>query len=459
MKQLDLKKYRDQFTGYTELRVQENRDCSIVMVDGSVVKNSTSSESGVSARSYCRGSWGFASSPEINEGTIKNIVQTASGNALFLDRHESRGEPELPVSFSMGEWDLTTKAQVSSQKNRIGFVKEIDAYIKEKFTKISSRTVVINGLDMEKQLITSTGSIAYSMTPRYLLYTVLSVNTKSGPVELFDVACSTGQFEDVFIKPSLFYEKLDRLYEHLLMKAEGVFPRAGISECILDADLAGILAHEAIGHTTEADLVRGGSVAADYMGKTVASPLISLVDFAHTAMGETCPVPVHIDDEGTPANDVTIIENGVLKSYMHNRDSALEFNVEPAGNARAYRFNDEPLIRMRNTAILPGTSSLDEMIESVEDGYYLIRSSNGQADSTSEFMFGVVLGYEIRNGRLGRALKDTTISGVAFEMLKTVTAVSRDMSWNCAGMCGKKQPIPVGMGGPAVKCMVNIGGR
>jgi TldD protein len=144
---------------------------------------------------------------------------------------------------------------------------------------------------------------------------------------------------------------------------------------------------------------------------------------------------------------------------MHNRDSALEFNVEPAGNARAYRFNDEPLIRMRNTAILPGTSSIDEMIESVEDGYYLIRSSNGQADSTSEFMFGVVLGYEIRNGRLGRALKDTTISGVAFEMLKTVTAVSRDMSWNCAGMCGKKQPIPVGMGGPAVKCMVNIGGR
>jgi TldD protein len=207
MKQLDLKKYRDQFTGYTELRVQENRDCSIVMVDGSVVKNSTSSESGVSARSYCRGSWGFASSPEINEGTIKSIVQTASGNALFLDRHESRGEPELPVSFSMGEWDLTTKAQVSSQKNRIGFVKEIDAYIKEKFTKISSRTVVINGLDMEKQLITSTGSIAYSMTPRCLLYTVLSVNTKSGPVELFDVAGSTGQFEDIFVKPSLFYEK------------------------------------------------------------------------------------------------------------------------------------------------------------------------------------------------------------------------------------------------------------
>ena len=168
---------------------------------------------------------------------------------------------------------------------------------------------------------------------------------------------------------------------------------------------------------------------------------------------------MHIDDEGTQALDVTIIENGILRSYMHNRESALQFNVEPTGNARGYRFSDEPLIRMRNTAILPGNSKLDEMIESVEDGYYLLQSSNGEADSTSEFMFGVVLGYEIKKGKIGRALKDTTISGVAFDMLKTVTALSDDMVWTNAGMCGKKQPIPVGMGGPAVKCKINIGGK
>jgi TldD protein len=137
----------------------------------------------------------------------------------------------------------------------------------------------------------------------------------------------------------------------------------------------------------------------------------------------------------------------------------MEFGVIPTGNARGYSFSDEPIIRMRNTAFLPGTSSLEEMIQSVGNGYYLMKSSNGQADSTSEFMFGVTLGYEIKNGKLGRALKDATISGVAFDMLKTVTAVSGEMSWNNAGMCGKKQMIPVGMGGPAIKCMVNIGGR
>jgi TldD protein len=157
------------------------------------------------------------------------------------------------------------------------------------------------------------------MVPRSIMYAMLTVDTPDGPVQLYEAIGGLGQFEDVFARPSDYYSRIDSLYEHLLRKAEGVFPEPGISQCILDADLAGILAHEAIGHTTEADIVRGGSVAADYMDQTVASPLVTLVDFAHTAMGKTCPVPVHIDDEGTPAEDVTIIRDGVLKSYMHNR--------------------------------------------------------------------------------------------------------------------------------------------
>ncbi|HSK67680.1 MAG TPA: metallopeptidase TldD-related protein, partial [Candidatus Limnocylindria bacterium] len=117
------------------------------------------------------------------------------------------------------------------------------------------------------------------------------------------------------------------------------------------------------------------------------------------------------------------------------------------------------LVRMRNTAILPGSSKLADMIASVDDGYYFLRSSNGQADSTSEFMFGVVMGYEIKGGRLGRAVRDCTISGVAFDMLKTVDMVSDRVVWHSSGFCGKKQPMPVGTGGPALRCKVMIGGR
>lgn len=459
MNKIDLKQYSGLFKGYTELRAQRNRNMLVSLVDGTVMGNSKNSESGVSARSFKDGSWGFASTTELNSTAIKHVISTASDNAKYLDRLERKDLLEFPATSAYGEFDFSTKRPIIPQKGRIDFAREVDNYIAKNFSKLSSRAISLHGLDMEKQILTSTGTSAYSLIPRSILYVALTVDSATGPVDLYDVFGGLGQFEDVFLDPSKYYAKLDALYEHLLKKAEGTFAEAGVKDCILDADIAGILAHEAIGHTTEADLVKGGSVAADYMDQVVASPLVTLVDYANSAFGKTCPVPLYVDDEGTAAQDVTIIEEGVLRSYMHNKESAHEFGVAATGNARAYRFSDEPLIRMRNTAIVPGTSKLSDMIESVEDGYYLISSSNGQADTTSEFMFGIVLGYEIKNGKLGKAIKDTTISGVAFDMLKTVTAVSDDMSWSSAGMCGKKQPIPVGMGGPAIKCKINIGGR
>jgi TldD protein len=312
---------------------------------------------------------------------------------------------------------------------------------------------------MEKSLLTSDGTTLYSMLPRTIISFSLAMDKDGKPVEVGDSSGGLGQFEDRFNSPSDLYEKIDKVYEHLLKKSEGVYAEAGLKTCILDAKLAGILAHEAIGHTTEADLVLGGSVAANYMNMEVSSPLVTLVDFAHTALGSTCPVPIYIDDEGTLAEDAVIIDKGVLRSYMHNKESAMHFNVKPTGNARAFQFFDEPLIRMRNTAILPGVSKRDDMIASIDDGYYLIQPSNGQADTTSEFMFGVTLGYEIKNGKLGNAIKDMTISGVAFDVLKTITMISDDMNWSAGGFCGKKQMITVGMGGPAIKCKINIGGR
>lgn len=165
-------------------------------------------------------------------------------------------------------------------------------------------------------------------------------------------------------------------------------------------------------------------------------------------------MPIYLDDEGVESQDAVIIEGCVLKSYMHNKDTAQHFGMELTGNARAFSYTDEPLVRMRNTAILSGSSSIEDMIASIDDGYLLMRPTNGQADSTSEFMFGVQMGYKIKNGKIGNA-----ISGVAFDMLNEVTMVSDEMVWSCVGMCGKKQPMPVGMGGLAVKTKVYIGGQ
>ncbi len=166
-----------------------------------------------------------------------------------------------------------------------------------------------------------------------------------------------------------------------------------------------------------------------------------------------------MDDEGTECKDAVLIKDGVLTGYMNNLESAAHFGMPACGNARAFGFSDEPLIRMRNTAVHPGKDKLEDMIASVDNGYYLTKTQNGQADTTGEFMFGVTMGYEIKNGKLGKALRDTTISGVAFQMLKTVDMLSDTVRWDFAGTCGKKQPMHVSMGGPAIRCRVNVGGR
>lgn len=455
----DLNNYTKLFSHYTELRVQENRQTRITLVKGNIVNNIKNASSGVSARVYDKGSWGFASSPEFGDDDIKQVLDRAKSNAEFLNFRENRGKKPFSSASFCFEKDFYTKKARLSQKNLMEYIKNLDSYIEKKYPDLSNRLVSLNSLEMEKNIITSDGSSLYSMIPRTNIAVQLTLEKNGEPVEVYEVFGGLGQFEDIYSSPSDLYEKIDKIYKYLVDKSEGVYADAGIKDCVLDPQLAGILAHEAIGHTVEADIVLGGSVAANCMNKQVASPIVNLVDFANTYEGETCPIPVYIDDEGSRGEDAVIIKDGILRSFMHNKETAQHFGVKSTGNARAYEFSDEPLVRMRNTAILPGRDKLKDMIESIENGYYLIQPNNGQADSTSEFMFGVTLGYEIKNGKLGKAIKDTTISGVAFDMLKTVTMISDDMTWLNSGMCGKKQMIPVGMGGPAIKCKINIGGK
>lgn len=460
IRDVDLKKYSNQFASYTELRLHENRTQQIVLLNGDVINNTRDTAGGVSARVYNKGAWGFSSNPELGNDAIESTIAAATRNAAFLAKKCGRAGVELPRAEASLDSDFTTRQPRKGQEEVLAFLKEVDGYIVKHCPDIVSRQVMLNCLDMEKKLHTSEGSSGHNINTRSLVYVKLTTrNDRGEPIELSEGFGDRGQFEDVFPTIQQATEKVDELYRQLMDKKQAVKPVSGYHDVILASDLAGILAHEAIGHTTEGDIVRAGSVAADYLGQQVASELVTLVDFANTHNGETLPVPVYLDDEGVESKDAVLIENGVLKAYMHNKDSARHFNMAVTGNARAFSYTDEPLVRMRNTAILPGNDKLEDMIASIEKGYLLMRPTNGQADSTSEFMFGVQMGYEIQDGKLGRAITDTTISGIAFDMLKEVSMLSDEMNWTCAGMCGKKQPMPVGMGGPAVKTKVFIGGE
>ena len=448
---------------HAEVREQHFSNRSVGIICGNLTNNARTNTSGVSARVYKNGTYGFASMAETTEEAAKRVLDAAKSNAEFMDIHVSKGKAPLPC-FGKGKRALETFSELDrrdpEQKEYIDFAREIDDYIKTKYPNLASRYVVANSNDIEKILRVSDGCDGHTRLVRSYVYVGLTAETPDGkPVELFKAFGGEGTFSANFNDPKKLFGEIDIVHQRLMEKREGIYADAGEKTVVLGGMMAGMLAHEAVGHTVEADLVLGGSIAAHNLGKQVASELVNLTDFAHTAFGKNAPLPVYVDDEGILAEDAKIIENGILTGYLNNRQSARHFGMIPKGNARAWSFSDEPLIRMRNTAIHPGNDKLSDMIASVEDGYYLIDSGNGQADTTGEFMFGVTMGYEIKNGKLGKALLDTTISGVAFEMLKTVDMVSDEVVWSSSGYCGKKQRMPVGMGGPALRCKVMIGGR
>jgi TldD protein len=344
--------------------------------------------------------------------------------------------------------------------DRVEMLRAIDARVAAKYCGRVNWALTLETLALEKALVTSEGAATYSYIPRAALLLGLSGRANDGAIALSDAVGGFGEVEDQAFDVDMICVGIDALYEELRRKAEGAYCEPGMHDVVLAGRVSGILAHEAIGHTCEADSVLGGSIAGDHIGELVASEKITLGDYGGRGPDGAAPLAIHVDDEGTPCRDVTIIDKGVLKGLLHNKQTARRLDAEPTGNARAFGFADEPLVRMRNTAILPGTDRLEDMIAAVDRGYYLVRPTNGQADWTSEFTFGVSCGYEIRGGKLGRAIRDTTISGIAFDMLKTVTHVGDTLQWEGAsGYCGKKQPMPVGSGGPALKCRVMVGGR
>ncbi|MDR0448318.1 MAG: TldD/PmbA family protein [Treponema sp.] len=456
--------HKGAFKDYTELRAQVNTTRQVTFLAGNMTANVQSSNSGVSVRVYKGGTYGFASSAEYSNESIQNVLKAATDNAVFMDKHVRKNLPPLPHA-KPGKFELQTMpGDEIPQSILIDFTKALDSIIVDKYKNLSSRCVAAICLDIEKLLTVSDGATeginSHWYQPRSIIYVSMAAETDEGvPIDLVKVFADLGRFDALFPDPAQLSKELDALYEALMHKRESVYSNAGLHKCVLHPDLAGMLAHEAVGHTVEADLVLSGSVAGHNLGKQVASELVSMTDFAHTALGKPCPLPVYVDDEGTIAEDAILIENGILKSFMHSKESAQHFGVKPQGNARAFAFSDEPLIRMRNTAILPGKSKLDDMIASIDNGYYLVKTGNGQADSRGEFTFSINMGYEIKNGKLGKSIRETSISGVAFEMLKTVDMVSDDMAWDCGGLCGKKQSMAVSMGGPAIRCDLNIGGR
>ncbi len=222
---------------------------------------------------------------------------------------------------------------------------------------------------------------------------------------------------------------------------------------LCDNELTGVLAHESFGHLTEYDLVAcGWSVLNGRQGERLARPEVTIRDVPVMEDHPREGVAVPLDQEGTPGRPVTLLDRGVLNEYMHTRESAGDREVEPTGSARALNIQHQPIVRMRNTYVEPGDLELDEAMELVGDGVYLIGGAGGAPRCDGSFTFTSTRGYEVKGGERGRPIKLATIHGNVLDFLQNVEGATRDFDLNTTffGGCGKwDQPmLHVGYGGP-----------
>jgi TldD protein len=444
---------------YCETRHHELRKSRMLMVDGNLVSNTRTVEAGASARVYEGGYWGFAATPHTDALHTDRAIEQARVNARTMSRFGAKAALVLPEATYRGEHAFRGRPALSPRES-VERLAELHAWCMQRHPDLKSTRFVVGDEHHTKRVTTSNGSEVLSSIQRALCYVMLVTEDERGtPIELMQPFSAKGHLGDLDWSLATLAPHIDELHRHLQAKRHAVPARGGMHTVVMAPELAGMLAHEAMGHPCEADIVLGGAITGGLVGQRVASDLVSMVDYAHTFDGAETLIPVYADDEGTPARDAVLIRNGILTEFMNSRETCARMGLAPTGSARAYGTGDEPLVRMRNTAILPGRDTLADMIAGVDDGYLLMKTGNGQADSTTEFMFGINLGYEIRGGKLGRAIRDTTISGSAIKVLQTVDAVSGDMVWNCSGYCGKKQPMVVSMGGPALRARAHLGGE
>ncbi len=243
----------------------------------------------------------------------------------------------------------------------------------------------------------------------------------------------------------------ERAVRQALLNLEAIAAPAGVMPVILGPGWPGVLLHEAIGHGLEGDFNRKGSSAfSGRIGQHVATSACTIVDDGQL---DGRRGSLSIDDEGTVTQRTVLVENGILKAYMHDRLNADLMNHIPTGNGRRESYACLPMPRMTNTFMLPGQCTQEEIIASVDRGLYVADMSGGQVDITSgQFVFSTSEAYLVEKGRIIHPVKDATLIGHGPDVLTKIALVGNDLQLDLGiGVCGKDgQMVPVGVGQPSL---------
>lgn len=429
----------------------------LLLRDGSVSSGGTHEDYGCGIRVLCGEKTGYAYAESTAWPELLRAAKAAASIAEGAGTAPSAAPkgPARPVSAPSFQtpagnlYPLVSDWRDTRASQFVPVLQKLDSSIRAKDARVRKVIAMLSSQVSEIMMYNSLGELVRDTRPMASL-AISVIFSQNGQTENRNVSRSFRAGAEM-ITDALVEELAAQAVEGIDARFAARRPKGGVMPVVMAAGASGILLHEAMGHAFEADFNRKGqSIFSDKMGRRVARSGINIIDDA-TIPGNRGSL--NWDDEGVPGQKTYMVEDGILRSYLHDRISASYYGVAPTGNGRRESFRYNPIPRMRCTYMESGPDgTLDDIIGSVKKGIYVDQFANGQVKiGEGDFTFYVKSGWTIVNGKLDMPVKDINVIGNGPEALAEITAVAGDLkiddgTWTC----GKEQSAPVSCGIPSV---------
>lgn len=433
---------------YADLYFQRTWQESWILEDGDVKEAGYSIDGGVGVRTLTGEKTGFAYSNQISADALADTGRIAAGIA--------RSGQRLPPQAVQAAMPTRRYADVDplaglSAEDKIAMLKTADRVARATDPCITQVSASLSGVYEVVMVRASDGTLAADIRP-LVRFNVSVIAVRDGRRERGS-AGGGGRYSMARLRDENVAERFAKeAVRQARVNLEAVDAPAGQMPVVLGNGWPGILLHEAVGHGLEGDFNRKGSSAfAGRIGERVAAPGVTVIDDGTLSDRRGS---LSVDDEGTPSQRNTLIEDGILKGYMQDKLNARLMGMAPTGNARRESYAHVTMPRMTNTCMLAGQDDPEDIVKSVKRGIYAVSFGGGQVDITSgRFVFSASEAYLIEDGKITAPVKGATLIGNGPEVMQQVSMIGHDLELDTGiGVCGKEgQGVPVGVGQPTLK--------
>lgn len=432
---------------HADLYFEHTRSNSIRLEDGLINQANTSIDQGVGLRVVVGDQVGYAYTEELTLEAMLGAARTAAAVA-------SSGSVVLPQAYGMhsagGFYTIPVPWDKVGVQEKLPILHKVEQYAKAGDPRITKVSVSFSDYDSRVLVASLDGRIFTDRRPMTRLW--CNCTAEQGDQTVSQGANLAGRRGIDWYSDDQLALVAKQAVDRTTILFDARRPPAGEMPVILAAGASGILLHEAIGHGMEADFNRKGvSIYSDMLGKKVAPDFVNIVDNGTQNFERGA---LNVDDEGTPTERTVLVENGVMRSYLHDRISAKHYGLPAStGSGRRESFRHVIQPRMRSTYMENGPHTRDEIISSVKKGIIAETFTNGQVQiGAGDFTFYVKNGWLVEDGKVTAPIKDINIIGNGPEVLRKVTMAANDFKLDTGGWtCGKNgQGVPVSQGLPTV---------